>query len=163
MKRNHRLLVMLMAMMAMFSITSCNSLEDGSYVDPISLYERIGGRWVVNSVTQVDETNQTKLNLTEQFGFGEFAINLNVDQSNQPTGYTVEGSAPAFFQTSGNWKMGNAYINSDGSSAQIILNDKTPLTITALPGVQPTLEFKFTRSTKGQPFVSYVYNLTAAE
>lgn len=35
----------------------CSTIDDGSYTAPITLTEKIGGKWVVNSVTQTDETN----------------------------------------------------------------------------------------------------------
>ena len=73
--------------------------------------------------------------------------------------YVIEGKAPALIPVSGNWKMGNAFVNTDGSAAKIILGDNTWLTVTGVPGSKQELEFKFTRAQNGKPFVSYTYNL----
>jgi len=53
----------------------------------------------------------------------------------------------------------NPFVNSDGSSAKILLNDKIALTVTAVPGAQKVLEFKLTRKSGGKAYVSYIYNL----
>lgn len=144
-------------------LTSCNTIEDGSYVAPITQYEKIGGHWILNSVTQTDEVSANTLDLTSRFDFDTFGINLNVDQEGNPTTFEVTGNAPSLLPTSGNWKLANAFVNSDGSSAQIILAEKTSLTVTAVPGAKPVLEFKLTRKSNGEAFVSYTYNLTAQQ
>jgi hypothetical protein len=84
---------------------------------------------------------------------------LNTDAKGEPTTFTVDGTAPAILPVSGTWKMENAFVNSDGSSATILLNDQVRLTVTSLPGSKQVLEFKFTRKFNGKAFVSYTYNL----
>lgn len=162
MKKNLWLILLLMAGMAGPALTSCGDTDDGSYTEPISQYEKIGGRWLLNSVTQVDEQSGKTMTLTGEFDFDTFVINLEKDENNLPTTFTVEGTAPALLPQSGTWRLENPYVNSDGTPARIILNDKTQLTVTAVPGAAQTLEFKLTRRAGGKAFVSYVYNLTPA-
>ena len=144
-------------------LTSCNTVEDGSYVAPITQYEKIGGNWILNTVVQTDETSANTLDLTGVFDFDTFGINLNVDTDGNPTTFEVTGKAPELLPTSGSWKLVNPFVNSDGSSAVIMLNDNTPLTVTAVPGTKPVLEFKLTHKSKGEAFVSYTYNLTSQQ
>ncbi|WP_338337378.1 DUF5004 domain-containing protein [Marseilla massiliensis] len=155
-----KLLVPLLLVATNILLISCNTVEDGGYVAPITLYEKVAGHWMVNSVTQTDELESTKMPITDLFDFDTFGINLSVDENNNPANFMVEGNAPAIIPVSGTWKMANPFINSDGSSADIVLNDGVHLTLTSVPGTNPVLEFKFTRSQNGKPFVSYTYNLT---
>lgn len=142
-------------------LCSCANTDDGDYVSPITQYEKIGGSWLLNSVTQTDETTTNTMALTDVFDFDTFGINLNTDENNNPTTFEVTGNAPTILPTSGTWKLANPFVNSDGSSAQIVLNGKTNLTVTAVPGTSKTLEFKLTRKSGGVAFVSYTYNLTS--
>jgi hypothetical protein len=144
-------------------VCSCASTDDGSYVAPITQYEKMGGNWVLNTVTQTDETTATAMDLTGVFNFSSFGISLNVDSDNRPTTFSVSGTAPALLPTSGTWKLASDYVNSDGSAAQIVLNDQVALTVTAVPGTNATLEYKLTRKSGGAAFVSYTYNLTAQQ
>ncbi len=142
-------------------ICSCASTEDGNYVAPITQYEKIGGNWILNSITQTDETTTSTMDLTNVFNFNSFGISLNLDSENNPTTFTITGNAPALLPTSGTWKLANAFVNSNGSSAKILLNNNVDLTITAVPGTNAILEYKLTRKNNGVSFVSYTYNLTA--
>ncbi len=144
------------------TFTSCAETEDGSFVNPITLNEKITGQWVLNSITQVDETNNKTMPLTGLFNFDSFAIHLNVDGDNNPTTFTVDGTAPALLPTTGNWKLDYPFVKSDGGATGILLNNNVKLTVTAVPGSQQTLAFKLTRNQAGKPFVSYVYNLVPA-
>lgn len=157
--KTHWLLTLLLISIVSLGFSACNDTDDGSYTEPISQYEKIGGQWLLNSVTQVDETTGKTMTLTSEFDFDTFVINLNKDEKNQPTTFTVDGTAPQLLPQSGTWRLENPYVNSDGSSAKIILNDKVQLTVTAVPGAAQTLEFKLTRKVNGKPFVSYIYNL----
>lgn len=141
---------------------SCNTVDDGSYVAPITQYEKISGQWKINSVTQTDEVENKKMTLTNLFNFGSFGIQLNVDNDNNPTSYSIEGQAPALIPTSGTWRMVNAFVNTDGSAPQIVLNDDVYLTVTGVPGSKRELELKFARTQNGKAFVSYTYNLQPA-
>ena len=161
MKRN--LIIKLMAPALMVSgsgfLFSCNTVDDGDYVPPFTQYEKISGQWTINSVTQTDEVENKKMTLTNLFNFDGFGIDLKVDNDNNPTNYEITGAAPALIPTSGTWRMANAFVNSDGSAPQIILNDNVYLTVSGVPGSKKELEFKLTRTQNGKPFVSYTYNL----
>ena len=165
MKRNLIIKLLAPTMMVVGSgfLFSCNTVDDGSYVAPITQYEKISGQWIINSVTQTDELENKKMTLTNLFDFDTFGIRLDVDADNNPTSYNIEGNAPALIPTSGTWKLGNAFVNTDGSAPQIILNDNVYLTVTSVPGSKKELEYKLTRTQNGKPFVSYTYNLTTVE
>lgn len=153
-----KIYIMLLLAGAM-AFTACDDTEDGSYTAPITQYERIAGTWVLNSVTQVDETTSKTMDLTSAFDFSTFVIHLNCDEKGNPTTFAIDGSAPTLLPTTGTWKLQNPFVNTDGSSAVIVLNDKVNLTVTGLPGTKKVLEYKFTRRQNGKAFVSYVYNL----
>ncbi|MBO4895483.1 MAG: DUF5004 domain-containing protein [Prevotella sp.] len=162
-KSTLKALLLLLALSPSMWLTSCSTIEDGDYVAPITQYEKMEGKWKVNSVTQIDETNQKQMSLTSLFDFESFTINLGMDASGNPTTYAIDGNAPALLPVSGQWKLQNPFVNSDGSAARLMLNENTSLTVTAMPGAQQALEFKLTRTQNGNAFVSYVYNLVPAE
>ncbi|GKH15576.1 DUF5004 domain-containing protein [Bacteroides uniformis] len=152
-----------------FCFTACNNTEDGSYVPPITLSEKINGKWVLNSIKQVDEIAAKDIDLSGQLNFMSFSIDLQADTDNNPTTFSVIGNAPALLPASGNWEMEHFFTNSDGKPARIFLygdadkSQKTAvLTVTATPGTNRVLEFKLTRKQQGQAFVSYIYNLVPA-
>lgn len=149
--------------------TACNNTEDGSYVTPITLSEKINGKWVLNSIKQVDEIAAKNIDLSGQLDFMSFSIDLEADADNNPTSFSVTGNAPALLPASGNWEMEHPFTNSDGKPARIFLyggTDKSQkaavLTVTATPGTNRVLEFKLTRKQGGKAFVSYIYNLVPA-
>lgn len=165
--------VALFLLTVMFSFASCNDTDDGSYVAPITTYERIKGDWKLTTVKQIDEVakansqSPSEMTLTSQFDFSTFTIKLNVDANNEPTDYEVGGNAPAIFAKSGYWNLAYPFPNTDGTASTIYLYSdaaKTTkvgeLAITATPGATDVLELKFTRKTKGIAFVSYVYTLS---
>lgn len=147
-------------------LTACNDTEDGSYVTPITLGEKINGKWMLSSIKQVDETTSKDIDLSGQLDFMSFSIDLQADEANRPTTFSVSGNAPALLPASGSWDMEYPFTSSEGTPARIFLyngNDKTQraavLTVTAVPGANRILEFKLTRKQKGKAFVSYIYNL----
>lgn len=161
--------LLLLSLMSGTIFTACNDTDDGSYVKPITLGEKIHGKWTLSSMKQVDETNGQSLDLSGRFNFTSFSIDLKADADNNPTTFSVEGSAPALLPASGSWNMENPFTNADGTASKIILYSDASqstkvgeLTVTATPGANRVLEFKLTRKVKGQPFVSYVYNLLPA-
>lgn len=159
--------LLLLSLSGSWALTSCCDTEDGSFVPPITLGEKINGSWTLNSMTQIDETAQKEKDLTAAFGFSTFNIQLGVDANGAPAQFTVSGNAPALLPVSGNWSMENDFYNSDGSAPRILLTDGSDkgmaLTVTSVPGAKPSLEFKLTRKQNGQAFVSYVYNLVSAD
>lgn len=165
MKRNLMIKLLMPTLMVAGSgfLFSCNTVEDGSYVAPLTQYEKISGQWIINSVTQTDEVENKSMPLTSLFDFDTFGIQLNVDADNNPTSFNIEGNAPALIPISGTWKMANAFVNTDGTAPQIILNDNVYLTVTGVPGSKKELAYKLTRTQNGKPFVSYTYNLTTVE
>ena len=149
-----------------FCLTACNNTEDGSYVAPITLSEKINGKWVLNSIKQVDEIAAKNIDLSGQLNFMSFNIDLQADAENIPTTFSVTGNAPALLPASGNWEMEHSFTNSNGTPARIFLYNGTDksqkaavLTVTATPGTNRVLEFKLTRKQGGKAFVSYIYNL----
>lgn len=168
-KRIHAFLLFSLFVTGLFLNTGCNQTEDGSYVAPITLPEKIHGDWVLNSIKQVDEITSTDIDLTGQLSFMSFSISLDADAENNPTTFSVSGNAPALLPASGSWDMENKFTNSDGTPARIFLyadagksQKSAVLTVTTTPGNNRVLEFKLTRKQNGQAFVSYVYNLVPA-
>ena len=113
-KSTLKALLLLLALSPSMWLTSCSTIEDGDYVAPITQYEKMEGKWKVNSVTQIDETNQKQMSLTSLFDFESFTINLGMDASGNPTTYAIDGNAPALLPVSGQWKLQNPFVNSDG-------------------------------------------------
>ncbi|MGI6242667.1 MAG: DUF5004 domain-containing protein [Prevotella sp.] len=145
--------------------TSCSTVDDGDYVRPITLNEKIGGKWVLNSIVQTDESNAQTMPLTNLLDFDTFVINLDTDENDAPTTFSVEGNAPVLLPLKGTWTMDYDYTKSDATASQILLKSDagvTRLTVTGVPGSDGILEYKFTRTVNGQPFVSYTYNLMSA-
>jgi Domain of unknown function (DUF5004) len=168
MRKTNYFLLFLLLFMAFFQ--GCEKTDDGTYTAPITLYEKIGGKWALNSITEVDEV--AKVNnlkpveevLTTRFKFTSFAISLHVDSSYQPTTYEVTGSAPELFANNGYWKLDEPFVHADQTSSNILLYSdeaKTQLTdvltIVTLPGTKNLLDFTLTRMDNGTPFVSYAY------
>lgn len=158
-------------LMALFlpalTFTSCSEVDDGSYVAPITRYEHIAGKWIISSITQIDETNQQKKDITGLFDFATFAIDLQVDSEGNPTVFKTEGTAPALIPTEGTWCLDSPYpipANNEVSQKEvsIILNGNVTLAVTQVPGSDPTLKYTLTRKSNGIAFVTYEYNLIPA-
>lgn len=150
---------------ATMTLAGCSTVDDGDYAAPVTLTEKVGGKWVLNAVVQTDEANARTKTLTDLLDFDTFVINLNQDEAGRATTFTVEGNAPQLLPVSGTWQMDYDFTKSDNTASRILLNDgqaETALTVTAVPGNTKTLEYRLTRRTNGQPFVSYTYNLMQA-
>ena len=163
-------------LVAVMPFVSCNDTDDGSFVAPITISEKINGNWAVTSLKQIDEVakanSQTpsEMTLTDQFDFSTFTINLNVDTNNEPTNYLIGGTAPKFFPAEGYWSLEYPFQNTDGSASIINLysdasktTQVAQLSVTAMPSTNKVLELKFSRKAKGIIFVSYVYQLSPAQ
>lgn len=164
MRKNVSFFMLSALMVAGLSFTACDDTDDGNYVPPITRYERIAGKWVINAITQIDETNQQKKDITSLFDFATFAIDLQVDSEGNPTVFRTEGTAPALIPTEGTWKLSSPYptpANNDEGQKEvsIILNDKVTLAVTKVPGSDPNLKYTLTRKSNGITFVSYEYDL----
>lgn len=149
-------------------ISSCTN-DDGTYTEPITMYEKIGGTWNLSRIKQVDElavankSGVTEMDLTDYFE--TFSISLNETDSHSPSTFTTSG-APEILPSEGFWKLDRAFQNWDGSPVKVqffsdaaCTNQTGEVSITSVPGSVPLMELTMTRSTNGTPFVSYVYTL----
>lgn len=169
MKKNNVYLVLLMA----FLFCGCEKSDDGSYVAPITIYEKINGTWGLDKLTYVDD--QAKANgispyqevMTSLFNFQSFVIQLNVDEANRPTTFSVEGEAPVLFLESGYWELDSEYPNTDLTAVKINLYDSASkdkivdqLRLTSIPSGQGAMEIQLVRVSNGTNYASYVFNLS---
>lgn len=160
-----KMLGIMLLLLAAMTFTGCSTVDDGDYTAPITLTEKVGGKWVLNSVVQTDESNARAKTLTDLLDFDTFVIILNQDEAGNATTFSVEGNAPRLLPTGGTWQMDYNFTKSDNAASRILLNDgktETALVVTAVPGNTKTLEYRLTRKTNGQAFVSYTYNLMQA-
>ena len=74
-----KLLGVVLLLSATMTFTGCSTVDDGEFTSPITLTEKISGKWVVNSVVQTDEANARTKTLTDLLNFDTFVINLNQD------------------------------------------------------------------------------------
>lgn len=148
----------------------CNEKDDGSYVPPITRYEKIAGTWKLNSLIQSDEIAKStggtlkEMNLTNKFNFKDLRISFYTDEDFNPTSYEVTGDVPELFLKSGFWtldspfttgKVAKLYLYADEARVQLI----DELDVVTVPGATNVLELKLTRSSSGTPFLSYLYSL----
>ncbi|MCU4156538.1 DUF5004 domain-containing protein [Carboxylicivirga sp. A043] len=153
----------------------CYQTDDGSYVAPITIYEKINGSWSLDELTLVDEYAKSNAItpdnevLTSFFNFQNFNIQFNVDASNQPTTFEVTGDVPALFLMSGYWSLSSSYPNTNLSAVRINLYADAAKTqivdqlrLTSIPGAQDVMEIQLVRASSGTAFASYVFNLSPA-
>ena len=165
--------IALLLLMTTVAVVSCKKIENGSYVDPITLYEKVKGTWTLSEILQIDETAKIagitpdEISLYSQFDFERFNITLAVDGNNQPTSYQVTGGAPELFSNEGFWDLDTPFPYAAGTAPTINLYSdagKTALigqlSIVSMPGASAEMELKLTRSAAGVPFVSYHYQLS---
>jgi hypothetical protein len=154
---------------------SCNKTEDGSYVAPITVYEKVDGTWKLLSIKMIDETAKSanikpdEVDLTDQFTFQTFSITLNVDAENKPGAYSVTGTAPALLEPNGFWDLDNAFPRTDGTAVKINLysdaakTQKTnQVSISTMPGAKAEMELKLTHISNKVAFITYQYKLVLA-
>ncbi|GAA6768004.1 hypothetical protein AAFH68_39560 [Flavobacterium sp. CGRL1] len=78
-----------LALFMCFFAISCDNTEDGSYVDPITIYEKVNGNWGLTNLKMVDEFAKTNKiepneeNLSTFFNYEDFKINFSVDEKKQ--------------------------------------------------------------------------------
>ena len=174
MKKTVFILFCLMVVTQLF--TGCYKTDDGTFTDPITIYEKMAGNWTTSGVTQVDliavsaGTKPDKVALTSKFSFKTFTINFATDDKFNPTTFTVGGTSPELFLKSGYWKLNNPFPNTDGTPLAIELYSdeaKTQLvdqlTISVVPGAKATMQFDLIRKSNNIPYVSYQYSLKLAK
>lgn len=172
MRKNTKLLALLL-LICTSSVMSCEEIDDGEHIAPVTLYEKVKGTWELTDISQIDETAKIagiapdEMSLYNQFGFADFNITFETDDSNQPTNYQVSGNAPELFPKAGYWELNNAFPAANGTAPVINLYtnaDKSTLTgqlsVVSIPGAKAEMELKLTRSAEGVPFVSYHYKLS---
>jgi len=166
-------IIYLLAIIGLLTL-SCNEQDDGSYVDPITIYEKINGDWGLMSLKMVDEfakankIEPNEQNLSTLFNYEDFKIRLSVDENMQPTSYEVLGNVPPLFKPSGFWKLSSDFQQTNASAIKIYLYSdeaKTQLTdelrLTSVPGSNEEMEIQLVRTSGGTAFVSYVFKLNA--
>ena len=157
---------LLLGFIALIGLGGCNTVDDGSYTEPIRLYEKIGGKWVLNSMVQTDESNAKTMTLTNLLDFDTFVIHFDCDATGAPSAFTIDGDAPTLLPVKGTWTLDSPFYKSDGEAVNLTLKGSDAskqLTISSVPGATKTLAFKLIRKVNDKPFVSYSYNLTQAE
>lgn len=156
------------------AVAGCNEPDDGSQVDPITIYEKIDGDWALMSVKMVDEVAKAnnvqpnEQNLSALFNYEDFKIKFNVDAQNNPTSYEVAGEVPPLFAPTGYWQLSYPFHQTDASAVRIYLfsdaaktNKTDELRLTSVPGSNEEMEIQLVRESSGVPFVSYVFKLGA--
>jgi len=164
-----------LAVVMCFMAFGCDNTEDGSYVDPITLYEKVNGNWGLTNLKLVDEfalknaIEPHEENLSTYFNYEDFKIKFNVDEKNQPTSYEVLGDVPPLFAPKGFWRLSSDFqqTNASGPVSIYLYSDaqKTQKTdelkLTSVPGNSDEMEFKLVHSSGGSTYASYVFKLTA--
>lgn len=159
--------------MCFFAI-SCDNTEDGSYVDPITLYEKVNGNWALTNLKMVDEVAKANKiepneeNLSTYFNYEDFKIKFNVDEKNKPTSYEVTGNVPPLFAAKGYWALSSDFQPTNTGANKIYLysdaqkTQKTDeLRLISVPGKNGEMQIQLTRSSGGVDFVSYIFKLNA--
>ena len=165
--------IYLLAFICLFMV-SCNEMDDGNHVDPITINEKIDGEWGLMSLKMVDEVAKTnKLEPSEQilstlFNYDNFRIKFNVDENRNPTSYEVTGDVPPLFALNGYWRLSSDFQQSTGEPVRIYLYSDAQKTIktdelrlTSVPGSNEEMELQLVRTSGGTPFVSYTFKLSA--
>ncbi|WP_316634998.1 DUF5004 domain-containing protein [uncultured Flavobacterium sp.] len=164
----------LAVIMCLFAI-GCDNTDDGSYVDPITIYEKVNGNWGLTNLKMVDEFAKAnnigphEENLSTFFNYEDFKIKFSVDEKNKPTSYEVTGNVPPLFAPKGYWQLSSDFqqTNATGPARIYLYSDaqKTQKTdellLTSVPGKSGEMELQLVHSSGGSPFVSYVFKLNA--
>lgn len=148
----------------------CEKTDDGSYVTPLTIYEKMTGTWDLTSIKLIDEIakansiSPNEVELFSKFSFGDLSITFNVDADSLPTTYEVTGNVPELFLAGGYWDLDSPFTHTDGTAVEIFLYSdaaKTQqidrLSITSIPGANAEIKFKLIRMSDGTPYASYLY------
>lgn len=166
-------IIYLLAIVSLLAV-GCNDQDDGQYVDPITINEKIDGEWGLMNLKMIDEyAKATKVEPSEQdistlFNYENFKIKFNVDDKNRPTSYEVTGDVPPLFALNGYWALSSDFPNTTGEAVKIYLYSDAQKTLktdelrlTSVPGSNEEMEFQLVRKSGGVPFVSYTFKLNA--
>src|SRR5690554_876241 len=152
----------------------CNSTDDGSFVEPITLYEKINGTWALDEVVMID--NYAKANdiepfeqkVTTWFNFGDMKITFNVDEMNNPTTFSLSGDVPPLFLSEGFWDLSSPFPTTDLSRVKINLysdasrnNKEDELELTTIPGVNDNMAFELIRRSQQVAFLTYSFSFAS--
>lgn len=162
-----------LAIMGLIAV-GCNDPDDGSYVDPVTIYEKMDGDWGLMSLKMVDEyakanaIEPSEQNMGAYFNYEDFKIRFSVDDNMEPTTYEVMGDVPPLFPANGYWKLSSAFQQPNGEAVKIYLYSdaqKTQMTdelkLVAVPGSGEQMELQLVRKSGGIAFVSYSFKLNA--
>jgi len=163
-----------LAFMMCFFAIGCDNTDDGSYVEPITLYEKVNGNWGLTNLKMVDEVAKANKiepneeNLSTYFNYEDFKIKFNVDEKNNPTSYEVIGDVPPLFAPKGYWALSSDFQQTNGVGTKIYLysdaqkTQKTDeLRLVSVPGKTKEMQIQLTHASGGVDFVSYVFKLNA--
>ncbi|MBS7256538.1 DUF5004 domain-containing protein [Flavobacterium branchiicola] len=163
-----------LAFMMCFFAIGCDNTDDGSYVEPITLYEKVNGNWGLTNLKMVDEVAKANKiepneeNLSTYFSYEDFKIKFNVDENERPTSYEVTGDVPPLFAPKGYWALSSDFQQTNLVGTKIYLysdaqkTQKTDeLRLISVPGKSEEMQFQLTHSSGGVDFVSYVFKLNA--
>ncbi|MCW4468878.1 DUF5004 domain-containing protein [Flavobacterium sp. MFBS3-15] len=164
----------LAAILCSLAFVGCDEQDDGSSVDPITVYEKMNGDWGLMNLKMVDEfakannIQPNEQNLSTLFNYENFQINFSVDENIEPTTYQVTGELPPLFDPSGYWELSAAFQPTNSGGINIFLysdaakTQKTDeLRLTSVPGSNGEMEIQLVRTADGTPFVSYVFRLNS--
>lgn len=164
-----------MLLIILLILSGCYKTEDGMYVEPITIYEKIDGAWSLSSLKYVDgfaksnNIEPTEENITNWFNYKDFQLILNVDENFKPNDYSVLGDVPELFPSNGYWQLSSAFQTTN--SQPIFINlysdlEKTKqigtLRLVSIPGANNTLEIALERKSNDVPLTSYVFKLVLA-
>jgi hypothetical protein len=166
-------IIYLLAVISLLAI-GCNEADDGSHVDPITIYEKMDGDWGLMNLKMVDEfaksnaIEPSEQNLSTLFNYEDFKIRFSVNEKMQPTTYEVMGDVPPLFAPSGYWKLSSDFQPTNANAVRIYLYSDAQKTVqtdelrlTSVPGSNNEMEIQLVRASGGTPFVSYVFKLNA--
>lgn len=152
----------------------CNDSDDGNYVEPVTVYEKINGDWSLMNLKMVDEyaklnaIEPNEQNLSDLFNYDNFKIRFSVDDKMNPTTYEVMGDVPPLFPPAGFWELSSSFPQTDGNALKIYLykdakkTEKTDeLRLTSIPGSNGEMEIQLIRVSGDAAFVSYIFKLNA--
>lgn len=156
-------------------LAGCYKTEDGEYIEPITIYEKINGKWNLSSLKYIDafaksnNIEPSEENLSNWFNYKDFQLTLNVDENNVPSDYSVTGDVPELFPSNGYWQLSSAFQTTNSQPIFINLysdSNKTnqigTLRLISIPGANNTLEIALERKSNDVPLTSYVFKLFLA-